>query len=434
MMIRVRDRPISLSNTMKIQLFLFIMLLAAAAPAAIPQQPQGPMNKNQVMALVKAGMQTPELVKLIHEHGIDFDLTDDYLQSLRKAGAQEPVLQALRAARPKPLNKEQVLQLVVGEVPSQRAAALVREHGIDFQLDEEYVQTLRLAGADEVLIGAVRLASERAKPPGPAPGMVRENSKDGLKYILIPPGTFTMGCSMDDSACAGDENPAHKVTITKSFWLGQTEVTVGAYKRFAREGGRSTPPEPDAGSLPLNSGWANEAMPIVDVTWDDAQAFCRWGGGRLPTEAEWEYAARAGSTSSRYGNLNDVAWSADNSGRQILDTTAIYQREKVSYYERLRENGNGIHEAAQKLPNRFGLYDMLGNVWEWVNDWYDPRYYQNSPSQDPGGPASGEERVLRGGSWNGFPSYIRVSVRTGTTADIRLFQNGFRCGGDVFKP
>ena len=112
------------------------------------------------MDLVKAGMETPELVKLIHEHGIDFDLTDDYLQALRKAGAQEPVIQALRAARPKPLTKEQVLQLVAGHVPSQRAATLVKQHGIDFLPDEEYLETLRLAGADDTLIAALREAGE----------------------------------------------------------------------------------------------------------------------------------------------------------------------------------------------------------------------------------------------------------------------------------
>ena len=172
------------------------------------------------------------------------------------------------------------------------------------------------------------------------------------------------------------------------------------------------PPEPDLQGRPLNPGWGDEAMPIVDVTWDDAQAYCTWAGGRLPTEAEWEYAARAGSTAARYGDLDEIAWYADNSGRQRLDSERILKEDQANYVKRLDENGNDMHEVGQKRANGFGLYDMLGNVWEWVNDWYDEKYYQNSPSQDPAGPTSGQERVLRGGSWDGYPSLVRVSSRT----------------------
>ncbi len=124
-------------------------------------------------------------------------------------------------------------------------------------------------------------------------------------------------------------------------------------------------------------------MPIVDVTWDDAQAYCSWAGGRLPTEAEWEYAARAGSTAARYGDLDEIAWYADNSGRQRLDSDRIWKEDQANYAKRLNENGNGMHEVGQKRANGFGLYDMLGNVWEWVNDWYDENYYKNSPSPRP---------------------------------------------------
>jgi formylglycine-generating enzyme required for sulfatase activity len=281
---------------------------------------------------------------------------------------------------------------------------------------------------------------EPKKGLAPSPGEVRENPKDGLKYVWIPPGTFMMGCSPGDGECAPEESPPHQVTITKGFWLGQTVVTVGAYKRFAAATGRQMPPEPKFMERPLNPEWTNEAMPIVDVTWDDAQAYCRWAGERLPTEAEWEYAARAGSTASRYGDLDEIAWYADNSGRQRLESDRMWKEDQSNYGKRLSENGNGTHEVGQKRANGFGLYDILGNVWEWVNDWYDRNYYQNSPAQDPSGPTSGQARVLRGGSWFNFPRYVRVSNRNryppagSLNPAHRNHNNGVRCGGEVVNP
>jgi formylglycine-generating enzyme required for sulfatase activity len=266
-------------------------------------------------------------------------------------------------------------------------------------------------------------------------GEVRVNPIDGLKYVWIPPGTFVMGCSPGDNECYDFEKPPHQVAITGGFWLGQTEVTAGAYKRFAAATGRQMPPVPSIGGRPLNPGWGDEDMPVVDVTWDDAQAYCHWVGGRLPTEAEWEYAARAGSTAARYGDLREIAWYADNSGRQPLDSQTIWKKQNQANYEkRLDENGDAMHEAGQKRANGLGLYDMLGNVWEWVNDWWDEGYYQNGPAQDPTGPASGTERVLRGGSWAAHPTDIRVSLRSRRVPGDRDFDLGFRCGGEMHIP
>ena len=194
------------------------------------------------------------------------------------------------------------------------------------------------------------------------------------------------------------------------------------------------PPEPVFEGRALNPGWGNEAMPIVKVTWDDVQAYCLWAGGRLPTEAEWEYAARAGTTAARYGDLDEIAWYADNSGRQRLDGTRIMNEEQASYVTRLNENGNGMHEVGQKRANGFGLYDMLGNVWELVNDWLDEKYYQRSPTQDPTGPAIGKYRVLRGGSWRDVSRYVRVSAHFGTLPPFRLDGLGFRCALEVDIP
>jgi len=270
---------------------------------------------------------------------------------------------------------------------------------------------------------------------GAKKGEVRVNPKDGLNYVWIPPGTFMMGCSPGDNECYDFEKPPHQVSIAKGFWLGQIAVPIAAYKRFAAATGRQMPPEPNLNGRPLNPGWGDEAMPIVDVTWDDAQAYCSWAGGRLPTEAEWEYAARAGSTAARYGDLDGIAWYAENSGHQRLDSETISKKEdQADFVKLLDENGNGMQEVGEKRANGLGLFDMLGNVWEWVNDWWDQSYYQNSPSQDPTGPMSGTHRIIRGGSWLGGPRDIRVSLRNRRSPGDRDFDLGFRCGGKVDIP
>jgi formylglycine-generating enzyme required for sulfatase activity len=254
--------------------------------------------------------------------------------------------------------------------------------------------------------------------------MVRENPKDGLKYAWVRPGTYMMGCSPGDSEGEADEKPSHKVTISKGFWMGQTPVTVGAYKRFVRETGREMPQVPTVLGRSLNSGWANDQMPIVCVTWDEAQLYCAWAGGRLPTEAEWEYAARGGSADARYGPLDDVSWYADNSGLQHLDSRWI---PKEKYEQVIKNNGNGMHEVGKKCPNDFGLYDMLGNVWEWVYDWYDKQYYITSPETDTRGPGIGQNCVTRGGSWYNSPALVRVSFRLNSAPGHRYDRRGFRC-------
>jgi formylglycine-generating enzyme required for sulfatase activity len=235
-------------------------------------------------------------------------------------------------------------------------------------------------------------------------GRVRTNPIDELNYVWIPPGNFMMGCSPGDSECSNEENPSHGVTISKGFWLGQVPVTVGTYKRFTGVTGRQMPAAPS-----FNKAWTNENMPIVGVSWDDAQAYCGWMGGRLPTEAEWEYAARAGSTEIRYGSIDEIAWYSNNSSAQT-------------------------HEVAQKRPNAWNLYDMLGNVWEWVDDWYDENYYTESPGNDPRGPSAGQARVLRGGSWFNNLWNVRLSSRKCSDPGYRYNYAGLRCVWEVGSP
>jgi serine/threonine protein kinase len=207
-------------------------------------------------------------------------------------------------------------------------------------------------------------------PSSPKLGDTRLSPEDGLTYAWIPAGNFIMGCSPGDSECFDDEKPSHGEQIANGFWLGQTEVTQAAWKRVK-------------GDNP--SHFRGDQLPVESVDWNQASDYCKAVGGRLPTEKEWEYAARAGTTGSRYGALDAVAWYGDNSG-------------------------NTTHPVGLQQGNEFGLYDMLGNVREWTSDNYDAT-----------------TKVVRGGSWNGSTRYVRASnrVRYGPTNQGNLI--GFRC-------
>ena len=238
-------------------------------------------------------------------------------------------------------------------------------------------------------------------PATPSYAQVRKNPKDGQMYVWIQAGTFRMGCSDDDKECYEDERPAHTVQITKGFWMAQTEVTVAAFEAFANAKGVAVPP-----------GQKGKRYPINGIIWDEANAYCSWAGGRLPTEAEWEYAARGGTTTVRYGDLNAIAWTSTNSS-------------------------HALHEAGKKEPNAYQLYDMLGNVWEWTADWYGAKYYEQSPTMDPIGPPVGDTlvskgidmptRTIRGGAWIAFPGVARASYRYWFIPSLRVANIGFRC-------
>jgi formylglycine-generating enzyme required for sulfatase activity len=235
-----------------------------------------------------------------------------------------------------------------------------------------------------------------------------------------------MGCSAGDSDCAPDENPAHALDMVKGLWIASTEVTVGAWKRYRAEGGAILPTT-DKGGRKFNEEGGDEVLPAVLATWDEANAFCKWSGGRLPTEAEWEYAARAGNPGVRYGNLDQIAWYANNSGKKPIDSAAIMSRDRRRYGDLVYDNGDGPRPVGRKVPNAWNLFDIFGNVEEWVADWYGPRYYGEKEEPSPRGPQSGENKVTRGGSWWDPPSWVRASARAVDKPGTRSSRVGFRC-------
>ena len=201
------------------------------------------------------------------------------------------------------------------------------------------------------------------------PWRVRDNGTN-IEMLLVPGGTFMMGCSTGDAECGSDERPAHQVTLTNAFYMGKTEVTQAQWLAVM-----GTTPSYFVG---------NPNNPVERVSWNMTQGFNTATGLRLPTEAEWEFACRARTTTARYGVLNDVSWYDGNAG-----TTT--------------------HAVATKLPNALGLYDTLGNVWEWCQDRFG--VYPLESVIDPTGPTVGATRLFRGGCWRCFASNSRGSQR-----------------------
>lgn len=245
------------------------------------------------------------------------------------------------------------------------------------------------------------VADRAASPSVPAEPVEKGQviTAQGLEYVWIPPGTFQMGALPDDDLARNNEKPRHEVEITAGLWMSRTAVTVGSYKVFTEATGREMPEAPE-----FNARWNKQNHPVVNVSWENATAYCEWAGGRLPSEAEWEYAARGGKSGLLYPH-----------GNELTKRDAQY------------DSSDGTAEVGRYAPNGYGLYDMAGNVWEWCSDWYGEEYYKSSPRQDPQGPSNGDYRVLRGGSWYYYPWYLRVSGRSWVPPDFRSSGFGFRC-------
>ena len=233
----------------------------------------------------------------------------------------------------------------------------------------------------------------------------------GIEMLLVPPGKFVMGMSPGDTETQDNEKPAHEVTITKAFYLGRTEVTQEQWMKvmgenpskfqkgsnaerdrviakYIEEGLTKQEAQEKAGAE--SNKLLTASNPVEKVSWDDCQKFCAKTGMKLPTEAQWEYACRAGVRKPRYGEIDQIAWWDENSN----STT---------------------NPVCQKAPNALGFYDMIGNVAEWTNDWYEGDYYKSCEDGvvDPTGPAQRElgARVLRGGGWYYRAPLCRASAR-----------------------
>ena len=276
----------------------------------------------------------------------------------------------------------------VSHFPSRQEKEFIFKAGVPLFVEE---QSLLATKNQQLPQAEKKLANTEKLGKKPEPGATWNDPATGMVFVWVPDGMFEMGSEDGDS----DEKPVHKVTVD-GFWMGKYEVTQAEWEKVM-------------GNNPSN--FRGSSNPVERVSWHDTQKFIKkvnskdYGNFRLPTEAEWEYACRAGTSTKYY-------W--DNSE----DAAGNY-----AWYN--KNSGGKAQQVGQKKPNKFGLYDMSGNVWEWCQDWYDDDYYSNSPQNNPKGPSGGEYRAFRGGSWYSGADGLR-SARRSNTPVFRSSRMGFR--------
>lgn len=263
------------------------------------------------------------------------------------------------------------------------------------------------AGIDKSAVSVTGKASAGAAFADPSTGMA---------FMPVPGGCFLMGDTYGDGQ--GDEKPAHEVCLD-GFSIGKYEVTNAQYRMFK--------PEHSSGAYEGNT-LNDDNQPVGNVSWNDAVAYSKWLSKRsgrtyrLPTEAEWEYAARGGTGERNF-------WDNDPDG-PCRSTNGADLTAKSQWPAWTTTNCNDGYKVAAPVgsfkPNAFGLHDMMGNAWEWTGDWYDAEYYFNSPKSNPRGPASGKLRIPRGGGWGNASECVRVSDRNGFDPEFRILFLGFR--------
>jgi formylglycine-generating enzyme required for sulfatase activity len=365
-------------------------------------QPRKALTLNNISDLIKSGATPNRIARLVEENGVGFELDDRALQRLKQDGANETVLSAVKKMSARYAEKQQQIKR------QQEEARLKREEEVKRRADEEKrsraeverekpskkpIETLPILSAGEAF-------RDRLK-----------NGGEGPEMVVVPPGSFRMG-----SLQGSDFNrPVHGVQIQKPFAIGRYEVTFDEYDQFAIATGRS---------LPKDGGWGRGRRPVINVSWQDAVEYSKWLSEqtgkryRLPTEAEWEYAARAGTgTAYWWGN---EGW---KSGMANCNNCG-------SQWDNKQTSPVGSFK-----PNPFGLYDTAGNVYEWVLDLWQYSYLgaptDGSAWEQKNRDNVGPKRVRRGGSWRSYPEDSRVFHREGVGASDRGHNLGFRLVQDL---
>lgn len=261
-----------------------------------------------------------------------------------------------------------------------------------------------LDGANELGLNNEQQTVHRelqAKLPGGRSTILQDSLRPGdAPMALVPAGEFTMGSTLRD-----DEKPVHRVHLN-AFYMDKYLVTVEQYAKYLEATGQEAPPEWEI----MNQA-QHQKRPVVNIDWTDAATYCKWAGKRLPTEAEWEKAAR-GTDGRLYPWGNDAP------------TRLHANFGKKGWENHMALVPVGMYEMG-KSP--YGIYDLAGNAWEWVNDWYDHDYYKKSPTKNPQGPPTGKSKVVRGGNWLYVQEFLRSSFRFNAEPSGRQFGYGFRC-------
>jgi formylglycine-generating enzyme required for sulfatase activity len=345
------------------------------------------------------------------------------------------------------LTNDTVLEMIKMGLHGDVIIAKMRASKCDFDTSSETLMQLMRKGVNTEILKA--MINENAHPSKlcdePASGKAAASAMDEVQTVVnkkdlvyVRGGCFRMGDIFN--AGGPEEKPVHEVCVD-DFYIGRHEVTVGEFREFMEDEEYEKEEVPDKNCFYHNGDrWIKDAdkkwksvgypqgkdHPVTCVSWSDAMAYIRWRSlkdgimYRLPTEAEWEYAARSGGKQHLYD------WGYGEPSGNIADESVQEKFPGWFIWESYNDGYTYTAPVGSFKSNEIGLHDMTGNVWEWVTDWYAPDYYANSPVENPKGPDSGRSKILRGGSWFDIPTNLRTTFRSWNRPGLRNFYNGFR--------